>query len=74
MNIKPQLWVFAGPNGSGKSTMINKFVGGRISIINPDIIARQISVYYYNINDLQKRIGGVVYEEHRSDRIITGRI
>jgi len=37
--IKPQLWVFAGPNGAGKSTLTDRYVGDRLSIINPDVVA-----------------------------------
>lgn len=38
-----RLWVFAGPNGAGKSTIVDRFVGGRIPIINPDNVARTLS-------------------------------
>ncbi len=37
--MTPRLWVFAGPNGAGKSTMVDRYVAGRIPIINPDNIA-----------------------------------
>lgn len=40
---KPELWVIAGVNGSGKSTFIEKFNRKNIPIVNPDIIALQIS-------------------------------
>lgn len=39
----PQLWVFAGPNGAGKSTVARRYMAGRIEIVNPDDIARQIA-------------------------------
>jgi predicted ABC-type ATPase len=39
----PQLWVFAGPNGAGKSTLVARFhVADRMTLVNPDTIARQI--------------------------------
>jgi len=37
--IRPQLWVFAGPNGAGKSTLVDRYVRGRIPVVNPDTIA-----------------------------------
>ncbi|WP_010188955.1 AAA family ATPase [Sphingomonas sp. PAMC 26605] len=42
MTPRPQLWVFAGPNGAGKSTLADRFVRGRIPIVNPDNIAREL--------------------------------
>lgn len=39
---RPQLWVFAGPNGAGKSTLVRRHVAGRLPIVNPDDIAREI--------------------------------
>lgn len=41
--MKPRLWVFAGPNGAGKSTIVDRYVGGKIPVINPDNIARALS-------------------------------
>ncbi|WP_037515066.1 AAA family ATPase [Sphingobium xenophagum] len=40
--MKPRLWVFAGPNGAGKSTIVDRYVGDRIPIVNPDNIAREL--------------------------------
>jgi len=37
-NIK-QLWIIAGINGSGKTSFTNKYLRGKIAIINPDEIA-----------------------------------
>ncbi len=34
-----QLWVIAGPNGAGKSTLANRYISGRLPLVNPDIIA-----------------------------------
>ena len=39
--MKPQLWVIAGPNGAGKSTLADRYLAGRIPLINPDNIARE---------------------------------
>ena len=36
----PQLWVVAGPNGAGKSTLTRRYLEGRLSIVNPDVIAQ----------------------------------
>jgi predicted ABC-type ATPase len=33
----PQLWVVAGPNGAGKSTLVNKYLAGRVPLVNPDV-------------------------------------
>lgn len=40
--MTPRLWVFAGRNGAGKSTIVDRYVAGRIPIINPDNIARTL--------------------------------
>lgn len=37
---QPQLWVFAAPNGAGKSTIVDRYVLGRLPVVNPDTIAR----------------------------------
>ena len=42
MTERPQLWVFAGPNGAGKTTLTKTRVAGRIPIVNPDEIAREL--------------------------------
>lgn len=39
---RPHLWVFAGPNGAGKSTLADRYAKGRMPIINPDNIAREL--------------------------------
>jgi predicted ABC-type ATPase len=39
----PQLWVVAGPNGAGKSTLANKYLAGRLPIVNPDVIANALA-------------------------------
>jgi predicted ABC-type ATPase len=38
----PQLWIVAGPNGAGKSTLANKYLAGRLPIVNPDVIANAL--------------------------------
>jgi predicted ABC-type ATPase len=39
----PQLWILAGPNGAGKSTLTNKYLAGRLPIVNPDVIAQALA-------------------------------
>lgn len=39
--MKPQLWVIAGPNGAGKSTLADRYLIGRLAVVNPDNIARE---------------------------------
>lgn len=39
--MRPQLWVIAGPNGAGKSTLTERYLTGRLSIVNPDNIAQE---------------------------------
>jgi len=45
---RPTLWIIAGPNGSGKSTLYSttniEDFGQSVWIINPDLLAEQISV------------------------------
>ena len=43
-NIRPQLWIIAGVNGAGKTTFTNKYLRGKIAIINPDEIAIQKNI------------------------------
>jgi len=38
--VRPQLWVVAGPNGAGKSTLTDRYLSGRLPVVNPDNIAR----------------------------------
>ena len=38
----PQLWVAAGPNGAGKSTLTRRYLVGRLPIVDPDAIAREL--------------------------------
>ncbi len=40
---QPQLWVVAGPNGAGKSTLSDKYLKGRLTLVNPDEIAKQLN-------------------------------
>ena len=38
----PQLWVVAGSNGAGKSTLTRRYLVGRLPIVDPDAIAREL--------------------------------
>ncbi len=44
MSAERWLWLIAGPNGAGKSTRAAEVLGGLGEIVNPDEIAREISV------------------------------
>ncbi len=41
--MRPQLWVVGGPNGAGKSTIVERYGDNRLTVINPDIYARDLS-------------------------------
>ncbi len=43
MTHRPQLWVIAGPNGAGKSTLVRRHLTGKVPVVNPDDIARELS-------------------------------
>lgn len=38
-----QLWIVAGPNGTGKSSLVARHLMGKLPIINPDDIAREMA-------------------------------
>lgn len=39
----PQLWIVAGPNGAGKTTLVSRRLERRITVVNPDTIAQEVS-------------------------------
>lgn len=39
---QPQMWIVAGPNGAGKSTLADTYLRGKLPLINPDNIAREL--------------------------------
>ncbi|WP_387490923.1 AAA family ATPase [Photorhabdus sp. RM96S] len=45
MTHRPQLWVIAGPNGAGKSTLVRRHLTGKVPVVNPDDIARELSLH-----------------------------
>ncbi|GFN47178.1 zeta toxin family protein [Candidatus Regiella insecticola] len=51
--IKPQLWVIAGPNGAGKSTLVRQHFFGKLPIVNPDDIAKDLSTDYSSNKTLE---------------------
>ncbi|MCB8877458.1 AAA family ATPase [Acidisoma silvae] len=55
-----QLWVFAGPNGAGKSTLVAQHVRGRIPIVNPDDIARDLTGIDPPFNSPRTDIGRLI--------------
>ncbi|MDR1451673.1 MAG: tyrosine-type recombinase/integrase [Helicobacteraceae bacterium] len=57
MENRPSLVIVAGPNGAGKSTLSERFIFRKITIINPDVIAKVLSLTWEMI-DLEK---GVYY-------------
>lgn len=40
--MRPQVWIIAGPNGSGKTSFTRRHLSGKLTIVNPDEIAREI--------------------------------
>ena len=47
-NFQSQVWVIAGVNGAGKTSFANKYLRGKIAIINPDDIALQNNLQAVN--------------------------
>ena len=70
--MKPQLWIVAGPNGAGKTTLTNRYMSHRISIINPDVIQRELSggIYQGSLNMLA---AGRIALQRREELLQTGR-
>jgi|TARA_R110002124_G_scaffold106505_1_gene258542 predicted ABC-type ATPase len=62
---RPQLWVFAGPNGAGKSTLAAKYIAGRIPIVNPDVLAREIAPGNYD-PAVMLRAGRLAIDQRRA--------
>lgn len=67
---RPQLWVFAGPNGAGKSTLVDRKVQGRIPIVNPDNIARDLP--RHPAGGLAELEAGKLAIKERTDRLRAG--
>ncbi|MDN4572021.1 zeta toxin family protein [Pandoraea cepalis] len=38
---RASLWVVAGPNGAGKSTLVERYLRGRLPLVNPDNLQRE---------------------------------
>lgn len=38
-----QIWIIAGPNGSGKTTLTRRHLAGKLPVVNPDEIARELN-------------------------------
>jgi len=64
--MTPQLWVFAGPNGAGKTTLARRYVAGRIEIVNPDEIARQIEPQNFDDSRVVALAGRQAVERRRA--------
>ena len=63
--MRPQFWMFAGPNGAGKSTLVARFrVAGKLPVINPDVIARQINPHHHGEPAIMLQAGRIAHE-HR---------
>ncbi len=62
--MRPQLWMFAGPNGAGKSTLVARFrVAGKLTVINPDVIARQINPDHRGEPAIMLQAGRIAHEQ-----------
>ncbi len=66
MSVRPQLWVFAGPNGAGKSTLARKHIVGRVRIVNPDDIAREIAPDHHGDPAVMMKAGRMAVQERRA--------
>jgi predicted ABC-type ATPase len=60
---KPQLWVIAGPNGAGKSTLVQRYVAGRVPVVNPDDIAREIDPHHHGEPGTMLRAGRLALQQ-----------
>lgn len=64
---RPQLWVFAGPNGAGKSTLVDRFhVAVRMTVVNPDIIARQLKPDHRDDTAIMLKAGRIAALKRRA--------
>lgn len=61
--------MFAGPNGAGKSTFVDRYIAGRVPVVNPDNIARQLAVG----SDAQRIIGAGRIAVAERQRLIADR-
>jgi predicted ABC-type ATPase len=59
--------VFAGPNGAGKSTLVARFhVADRMTLVNPDTIARQITPDHPDDTPIMLKAGRVAALQRRA--------
>lgn len=63
---KPQLWVVAGPNGAGKSTLVRRYVRGRVPVVNPDDIAREIDPHHHGQPGTMLRAGRLSLQQRQT--------
>ncbi|MEW5729308.1 MAG: AAA family ATPase [Pseudomonadota bacterium] len=52
-----QIWIIAGPNGSGKTTLVRRHLAGKLPIINPDDIARDLNPAHPEARDTAMQAG-----------------
>jgi predicted ABC-type ATPase len=64
---RPQLWIFAGPNGADKSTLVDRFhVADRMTLINPDTIARQLKPDHRDDTAIMLKAGRIAALQRRA--------
>lgn len=68
---RPQVWIVGDPNGAGKSTIVRRFNRGRLPVVNPDDIARDIDAKRINDRLLQLQAGRIALQE-RTRRLAAG--
>lgn len=61
----PQVWIVAGPNGSGKTTFTRRHLAGRLPVVNPDEIAREIEPSRPEAPDVALRAGRAAIARRR---------
>jgi predicted ABC-type ATPase len=62
----PQLWIVAGPNGAGKTTLTGQHFAGRIPVVNPDDIARELSPRHNGELGVLRRAGVAALKQRQT--------
>lgn len=60
-----QIWIIAGPNGSGKTTLTERYMEGKLPVINPDTIARNLNPQNPNDPKITVQAGRLALKQQR---------